>query len=151
MQRNRGGRHGSPGQIGCPEKVGHLMDSFMVRGTDGPMQRMVHLRSRCMQLNKQRTTEGRVQWIGDRVLYKDVGFDMDQLLAMVRDLIGQTRRILVEELLLLPAGGGRDGKTTRGWSRRGPRRRRCRTWADTDPHRDATLHPMGLARGRRVQ
>ncbi|KAN0066828.1 hypothetical protein V8E54_015117 [Elaphomyces granulatus] len=109
MARNRGGRHGSPGQIGCPEKVGHLMDSFMVRGTDGPMQRMVHLRSRCMQLNKQRTTEGRVQWIGDRVLYKDVGFDMDQLRAMVRDLIGQTRRILVEELLLLPAGGGRDG------------------------------------------
>ena len=44
------------------------------------MQRMVHLRSRCMQFNKQRTSEGRIQWDGDRVFYKDVGFDMGQLL-----------------------------------------------------------------------
>ncbi|KAN0070534.1 hypothetical protein V8E54_011403 [Elaphomyces granulatus] len=46
MQRNRGRRHSSHGQIGCPEVVRRLMDDFMVRGTDGPMQRMVHLRRR---------------------------------------------------------------------------------------------------------
>jgi len=66
-----------------------------------------------MQFNKRRTTEGRVDWVGDRVLYKDVGFDMGQLRGMVRDLIGQARQILIAELLLLPAGEGRDGKTTR--------------------------------------
>jgi hypothetical protein len=86
--------------------VARLMDRFMVRGTNGPMQQMVHLRSRCMQFNKQRTSEGRVQWDGDRVLYKDVGFDMDQLRGMVRDQIRQARQILTEELLLLRAGAG---------------------------------------------
>jgi len=59
-----------------------------------------------MQFNKQRTSEGRVQWDGDRVLYKDVGFDMDQLRGMVRDQIRQARQILTEELLLLRAGAG---------------------------------------------
>ncbi|KAN0066933.1 Protein of unknown function (DUF3505) domain containing protein [Elaphomyces granulatus] len=93
-------------KVGCPEMVARLMDRFMVRGTNGPMQQMVHLRSRCMQFNKQRTSEGRVQWDGDRVLYKDVGFDMDQLRGMVRDQIRQARQILTEELLLLRAGAG---------------------------------------------
>ncbi|KAN0066893.1 Protein of unknown function (DUF3505) domain containing protein, partial [Elaphomyces granulatus] len=101
-------RRGQP-EVGCPDVVRELMDRFMVRGTNGPMQRMVHLRSRCMQLNKQRTSEGRVQWDGDRVLYGNVGFDMDQLQGMIRGLIQQARRTLTEELLLLPAGGGTDG------------------------------------------
>ena len=104
-------RRGQP-EVGCPDVVRELMDRFMVRGTNGPMQRMVHLRSRCMQLNKQRTSEGRVQWDGDRVLYGNVGFDMNELQGMIRGLIQQARRTLTEELLLLPAGGGTDGKTT---------------------------------------
>jgi hypothetical protein len=100
-------------RVGCPERVAQLMDAFMVRGTNGPMQRMVHLRSRCMQFNKQRTSKGHIRWDGDRVFYKEVGFDMGQLRGMVGDLIQQARQVLTEELLLLPAGGGRDGKTLR--------------------------------------
>jgi hypothetical protein len=103
LDRHRG--HAPHGLVECPEMVGRLMDRFMVRGTNGPMQRMVHLRSRCMQFNKQRTSEGRIQWDGDRVFYKDVGFDMGQLRGMVGDFIQQARQILTEELLL---GGRRE-------------------------------------------
>lgn len=86
------------------------------------MQRILDMRGRCMQYNKQRTTEGRIDWVGDRVLYKDVGFHMGQLRGMVRDVIRQTRQVLMEKLLLLPqtageaavAGDG-DGKATREW------------------------------------
>jgi hypothetical protein len=103
------------GQVGCPEMVGRLMDRFMVRGTNGPMQRILHMRGRCMQYNKKRTTEGRIDWAGDRVLYKDIGFEMAQLRGMVRDLIRQTRQILIEDLLLLgqtAAAGDGNGKAT---------------------------------------
>jgi hypothetical protein len=37
---------------------------------------------------------------------------MNELQGMIRGLIQQARRTLTEELLLLPAGGGTDGKTT---------------------------------------
>jgi len=96
-------RHDAPDdRVGCPEMVERLMNRFMIRGTNGPMQRILDMRGRCMQYNKKRTTEGRIDWVGDRVLYKDLGFDMGQLRGMVRDLIRQTRRILIEDLLLLP-------------------------------------------------
>ncbi|KAN0079448.1 hypothetical protein V8E54_004662 [Elaphomyces granulatus] len=44
---------------------------------------ILDMRGRCMQYNKKRTTEGRLDWVGYRVLYKDVGFDMGQLWGMV--------------------------------------------------------------------
>jgi hypothetical protein len=83
------------------------MSDFMVRGTNGPMQRILYLRSRCLRLNKQRTAEGVVNWEGDKVRYKEISFDIGQLRSMVRDVVGQTRRILVEELLLLPKTNGK--------------------------------------------
>jgi hypothetical protein len=76
------------------------MDEFMVRGTNCPMQRVLNLRARCLRFNKQRTAKGVVDWADDKILYKEISFSMGQLRKMVGDLIGQTRRILVEELLL---------------------------------------------------
>jgi hypothetical protein len=54
-------------------------DDTSTRGTNGPMQRILDMRGRCMQYNKKRTTEGRIDWVDDRVLYKDIGFDVGQL------------------------------------------------------------------------
>ncbi|KAN0067328.1 hypothetical protein V8E54_014591 [Elaphomyces granulatus] len=51
-------------------------DDTSTRGTNGPMQRILDMRGRCMQYNKKRTTEGRIDWVDDRVLYKDIGFDV---------------------------------------------------------------------------
>ena len=93
--------------------VKQLMNRHMIRGTNGPMQRILDMRGRCMQYNKQRTTEGRIDWVGDRVLYKDVGFHMEQLRGMVREGIRQARQVLMEELLLLPQTGDGNGKSTR--------------------------------------
>jgi hypothetical protein len=80
--------------------VKQLMNRYMIRGTNGPMQRILDMRGRCMQYNKQRTTEGRIDWVGDRVLYKDVGFHLEQLRGMVREGKRQARQVLMEELSL---------------------------------------------------
>jgi hypothetical protein len=100
---------GNSEPVGCPDTVQEMMDDFMVRGTNCPMQRVLNLRARCLRYNKQRTAEGVVDWVGDKILLKGISFSMGQLRKMVGDLIGRTRRMLVEELLML-AGDG-NGKT----------------------------------------
>jgi hypothetical protein len=65
--------------VGCPDMVKEMMDEFMVRGSNCPMQRLLNLRARCLRINKQRTAEGVVNWVEDKVFYKDISFDMGQL------------------------------------------------------------------------
>ena len=92
--------------------VKKMMDKFMVRGNNYPMQSLLNLRARCLRINKQRMAEVVVNWVEDKVFYKDISVDMGQVRIMVGNLIGQARGILVKELLLL-AGDG-NGKTTFG-------------------------------------
>ncbi|KAN0087412.1 hypothetical protein V8E54_001100, partial [Elaphomyces granulatus] len=69
------------------------------------MQRVLNLRAPCLRYNKQRTAEGVVDWVGDKILLKGISFSMGQLRKIVGDLIGRTRRMLVEELLMLAGDG----------------------------------------------
>ncbi|KAN0073340.1 hypothetical protein V8E54_008560 [Elaphomyces granulatus] len=47
-----GQRYASDRRMGCPDMVEWVMNHFMIRGTNGPMQRVLDLRTRCLQFNK---------------------------------------------------------------------------------------------------
>jgi superfamily II DNA helicase RecQ len=86
--------------VGCLTWVQRMMDQFMVRGSHGPMQWMLDLRTYGMKIYFNTTAEGHIDWHGDTVLYKKIQFSMADFRGMVHDLVAETRRLLREELTL---------------------------------------------------
>jgi len=54
------------------------------------------------------TAEGKIQWIGDDLLYHRIRFSMDQFRVMIFGLVGEARAELFEKLMV--AGRSSDGK-----------------------------------------
>ena len=72
----------------------------MVRGSHGPMQWMLDLRTYGLKIHYNTTAKGHVEWKAyDELLYKDLHFTMPQFRSMVHGLAIECRRLLVEELL----------------------------------------------------
>jgi superfamily II DNA helicase RecQ len=89
-----------PRRKGCLQFVQEMMDKFMVRGSHGPMQWMLDLRTYGLKIQYNTTSKGHVQWKGhDELLYKDLHFGMAQFRGMIHGLAAETRRLLFEELL----------------------------------------------------
>ncbi|KAK4944533.1 hypothetical protein LTR66_014488 [Elasticomyces elasticus] len=89
-----------PGKRGCSQFVARMMDRFMVRGSHGPMQWMLDLRTYGLKIHYNTTSRGHVEWKGhDEVLYKSLQFNMAQFRSMIHGLITESRRLLVEDLL----------------------------------------------------
>ena len=86
-------------QEGCVDYVEKSVDKFMIRGTKGPMQWMLDLRTYGRAIHSNTTAEGKIDWIGDRILYGEIQFTMGQLRGMVLGLVNETRRILMEDIL----------------------------------------------------
>ncbi|KIV98742.1 uncharacterized protein PV09_09494 [Verruconis gallopava] len=114
----------------CLDIVNDMMDQFMVRGTKGPMQWMLDLRTYGLKIYYNTTRSGHVEWCnGDELLYKKAQFNMAQFRSMLHGLIKQMRQIMFNELLFC---GGKKAKdipnvpwntirddptnTTPGWS-----------------------------------
>jgi hypothetical protein len=56
---------------GCLQFVQEMMDRFMVRGSHGPMQWMLDLRTYGLKIYYNTTSRGYVEWMGgDELLYK---------------------------------------------------------------------------------
>jgi len=86
---------------GCLQFVQDMMDRFMVRGSHSPMQWMLDLRTYGLKIHYNMTSRGHVEWKGyDELLYKSVQFNMAQFRSMVHGLVTESRRLLVEDLLL---------------------------------------------------
>ncbi|QGA20956.1 hypothetical protein EYB26_008666 [Talaromyces marneffei] len=84
----------------CLQWVTQMMDRFMVRGSQSPMQWMLDLRTYGLKIHYNTTTEGHVTWQNsDELLYKDVKFTMRQFRGMVDHTVRDARRILMEDLL----------------------------------------------------
>jgi superfamily II DNA helicase RecQ len=83
----------------CLEFVKMYMDKFMVRGSHSPMQWMLDLRTYGLSIHNSTTSPGNVDWMGDRLLYKELQFTMGQFRGMVQGLVAETRRRLLVELL----------------------------------------------------
>ncbi|EEA23650.1 conserved hypothetical protein [Talaromyces marneffei ATCC 18224] len=90
----------TPSKKGCLQWVTQMMDRFMVRGSQSPMQWMLDLRTYGLKIHYNTTTEGHVTWQNsDELLYKDVKFTMRQFRGMVDHTVRDARRILMEDLL----------------------------------------------------
>jgi hypothetical protein len=83
----------------CLQFVKHMTDRFMVRGSHGPMQWMLDLRTYRLKIHYNTTSRGHVEWTGDELLYKDLHFSMAQFRGIVHGLASESRRLLTEELL----------------------------------------------------
>ncbi|THV64024.1 hypothetical protein D6D28_10221 [Aureobasidium pullulans] len=82
------------------DDVEQLTFRFLRRGTRSPFEWMLDLRSYGQHLAMQSTSEGKVEWRGDRLSYGDVCLHMSQLRRMVSLLAYDTRELL-DSLLLL--------------------------------------------------
>ncbi|KAK4978434.1 hypothetical protein LTR28_005593, partial [Elasticomyces elasticus] len=90
-----------PRRKGCLQFVEDMMDQFMVRGSHGPMQWMLDLRTYGLKIHYSTTSRGHVGWKGyDELLYKDLHFNMAQFRGMIHGLVTESRRMLMEDLLL---------------------------------------------------
>lgn len=84
-----------------------MVDTFMVRGTHGPMQWILDLRTYGLKVHYNSTTPGHVGWMNqDRLLYKQLEFTMGDFKGFVHGLVGTTRELLHHELLFDSEPGG---------------------------------------------
>jgi hypothetical protein len=84
---------------GCLQLVQQMMDRFIVRGSHGPMQWMLDLRTYGLKIHYNTTARGHVEWTGDELLYKELHFSIAQFRGMVHGLASESWRLLTEELL----------------------------------------------------
>ena len=85
----------------CLGLVKEAMDRFMVRGSHSPMQWMLDLRTYGLKIQFNTTTEGTVDWVGDQIVYKNIQFTMAELRSMIHELVAETKRMLVHELMFI--------------------------------------------------
>jgi superfamily II DNA helicase RecQ len=80
--------------------VKKMMDQFMVRGSQCPMQWLLDLRTYGLKIHYNTTKPGHVAWNGhDELLYQGQQFTMRQFRGMVHLLIREARRTLISDLL----------------------------------------------------
>ena len=84
-----------------------MMDSFMVRRTNSPIDWLLDLRTYGLKIHYNTTAPGHVMWKDKYILqYKDVSFSMAQFRGMVHQLCQETHRILWEDVMFAPDGTG---------------------------------------------
>jgi hypothetical protein len=80
-----------------------MKDRLRVRGSHGPMQWMIDLRTYGLKKNYNTTSRGHLEWMGDELLYKELHFIMAQFRSMVHGLANEIRRLSTEKLLFSKA------------------------------------------------
>jgi hypothetical protein len=75
------------------------VSQYMFRGTFTPFDWMYELRAYGMQIARTTTSEGAVEWDGERLLYKDIQFTMTEFRAFIHGLHHEVRTILERDLL----------------------------------------------------
>lgn len=81
--------------------VAQMMDRFMVRGTNGPMQWMLDLRTYGLKIHYNTTSPGHVDWSDNEVLtYKGIDIRMDAFRGFVGTLLQQAQKLMNETLLM---------------------------------------------------
>jgi hypothetical protein len=89
-------------QRGCLTFVTEMVDRFMIRGSQSPMQWMLDLRTYGEKVHYNTTSAGHVEWNEpDELLYKELKFTVPQFRGMVHGVVGECRRLL-GELMFCP-------------------------------------------------
>lgn len=83
-----------------PEWVQYMVDTFMVRGTMGPVQWLLGLRTYGMKVFFNTPSEGHVGWQSpDQLLYRQIHFTMGDFRGFAVGLVGQLRQQLMDRLM----------------------------------------------------
>ncbi|KAK0835177.1 hypothetical protein LTS02_018173, partial [Friedmanniomyces endolithicus] len=122
----------SPGSVVPPTTsfgwVQQMVRTFMARGTAGPIQWLLDLRTYGLKIHYNTTAIGHVNWKDKHTLeYKNIAFTMDEFRGMVHQLVADSRQALLEDMLFvsnadelpaIPWGGLHDDPSNRGlgWS-----------------------------------
>ena len=89
-----------------------LVQSFMTMAHDGkdpkPMQWIYRSRSYGFKIRYTTTAEGKIQWIGDDVLYANMRFSMSQFRGMIHGLVGEAQEELFEKLMMVRIGADQE-------------------------------------------
>jgi hypothetical protein len=83
----------------CLQSLGVMVDRFMVRGSNGPMQWMLDLRTYGLKIHFNTAREGTVRWEGDKLLHKSTELTMGELRQIIHGLVTKARRALQQQLL----------------------------------------------------
>jgi hypothetical protein len=81
-------------------KVRKFMTLVSDKGRPTPMDWMYECRTYGMKIRYNTTAEGSMEWEGNRVLYQQIRFNMEQLRGMVQGLVEEARRDLMGLLML---------------------------------------------------
>ena len=82
-------------------RVRKYMTLVLDKGRPTPMDWMYKCRTYGMKIRYNTTAEGVLEWEGNRILYQQIRFNMEQLRGMVHGMVEEARRDLME-LLMLP-------------------------------------------------
>ena len=82
-----------------------LVHAFMTMAHDGkdpkPMQWLYRSRAYGFKIRYTTTAEGKIQWIGDDVLYPKIRFSMSQFRGIVHGLVREAREELFKKLIIM--------------------------------------------------
>lgn len=82
-----------------------LVKSFMTMAHGDqdptPMHWLYDSRSYGFKIRYTNTSAGKIQWIGDTVMYPDVQFHMDDVRTMVHGLVGEAKEELFQKLMMV--------------------------------------------------
>jgi hypothetical protein len=77
---------------------------MMLMGSEGhptPMDWMLDTRTYGKAIQSTTAAKGTVTWVGETILYQQIRLGMDKVHGMVLGLAAETRRLLVQDLLML--------------------------------------------------
>jgi hypothetical protein len=87
-----------------PKWLRLMVDTFIVRGTNGPIQWLLDLRTYGKKVFFNTPSEGHIGWKGeDELLYKQIHFTMGDFRGIVHSLVDRVRTQLQHQLLLAEA------------------------------------------------
>ena len=81
------------------DRVKSMVNEFMIRDTHTPIDWLLGLRAYGMNIARNTTTTGQIDWNNETISYGNISFSVSDFRGFVYGLIASTRAILFEELL----------------------------------------------------
>lgn len=90
----------------CRELLEKLHMRFLVVGTATPMDWALRLRLYGRAVEVKTTAVGNINWVGEKVIYREIELSMSDFRGLVHKLCEQTRDILIKDLLFMEGAEG---------------------------------------------
>ncbi|KAK1092972.1 hypothetical protein LTR48_003290 [Friedmanniomyces endolithicus] len=93
---------------GVQQMVDRVMTLTQFHGHPTPLDRIYHHKTYGMKIRYTTQGEGRVSWIGERMLINNISFSMDEIRTVVHGLNDTVQQRLVRDLLWMTPGESAD-------------------------------------------